>query len=162
MNEQQQRTLIDGLHALAATTRHASAGGHVEAAVLAEMTRASGASSPAHGPSYVTGVSWVAIAAALLVACGSGIWVVQRVPVSQQDAIQAGGFLEIPAAAYLPPMESGAIVRVELPLSALPSYGIQIVPEMETDAVGADLLVAQDGLARGIRLVNNSQSRSTP
>ena len=60
-------------------------------------------------------------------------------------------------------MESGAIVRVELPLSALPSYGIQIVPDMATDSVDADLLVAQDGLARGIRLVNDSHtSRSTP
>ena len=76
--------------------------------------------------------------------------------------MQAGGFLAIPAAAYLPPMESGAIVRVELPLSALPSYGIQIVPEMHTDSVDADLLVAQDGLARGIRIVNSHNSRSTP
>lgn len=76
--------------------------------------------------------------------------------------MQAGGFLDIPAAAYLPPMESGVIVRTELPLSALPSYGIQIGPEMNTDAVDVDLLVAQDGLARGIRLVNNSHTRSTP
>lgn len=76
--------------------------------------------------------------------------------------MQAGGFLDIPAAAYLPPMESGAIVRTELPLSALPSYGIQIGPEMTTDSVDVDLLVAQDGLARGIRLVNNAHTRSTP
>jgi hypothetical protein len=162
MNEQQQRTLIEGLHALAATTRHASAGAHVEAAVLAEMARVAAPSRPNVKPSYTVDATWLAIAATLLLACASGIWLVQRLPLSDQDAIQAGGFLDIPAAAYLPPMESGAIVRVELPLSALPAYGIQIVPDMETDAVDADLLIAQDGLARGIRLVNNSHTRSTP
>jgi hypothetical protein len=162
MNEQQQRTLIDGLHALAATTRHASAGGHVEDAILAEMSRATALATPGRQPARSVGARWLAIAATLVLTCGLGVWLVGRAPVSPVDAMQAGGFLEIPAAAYLPPMESGAIVRVELPLSALPSYGIQIVPEMETDAVDADLLVAQDGLARGIRLVNNSQTRSTP
>jgi hypothetical protein len=162
MNEQQQRTLIEGLHALAATTRHASAGGHVEAAVLAEMGRVAAPSRANPRWSHATGAGWLAIAAALVIACASGIWLVQLVPLRQQDAIQAGGFLDIPAAAYLPPMESAAIVRVELPLSALPSYGIQIVPEMETDSVDADLLIAQDGSARGIRLVNNSHTRSTP
>lgn len=162
MNEQQQRTLIDGLHALAATTRHASAGGHVEYAILAEMARASGLSTPDRQPIRSVGARWLALAATLVLACALGIWLVGRAAVSTVDAMQAGGFLEIPAAAYLPPMESGAIVRVELPLSALPSYGIQIVPEMETDAVDADLLVAQDGLVRGIRLVNNSHTRSTP
>ena len=42
MNEQQQRTLIEGLNALSASTRHVSAGSHVEAAVLAEMSRIAG------------------------------------------------------------------------------------------------------------------------
>jgi hypothetical protein len=162
MNEQQQRTLIDGLRALAATTRHASAGGHVEDAILAEMSRVTGLATPDRQPTRPVGATWLAIAAMLVLACGLGIWLSGHRAVSTVDAMQAGGFLEIPAAAYLPPMESGAIVRVELPLSALPSYGIQIVPEMETDAVDADLLVAQDGLARGIRLVNNSHTRSTP
>lgn len=162
MNEQQQRTLMAGLNALAAKTRHSSAGEHVEAAVLAEMARVSGHANPAARAPGVMGAAWLALAAALLLACGSGIWLVQRAQGSQPDAMQAGGFLDIPAAAYLPPMESASVVRTELPLSALPSYGIAIVPEMTTDSVNVDLLVAQDGLARGIRLVNNSQTRSTP
>lgn len=162
MNEQQQRTLIDGLNALAATTRHASAARHVEAALLAEMARVNGHSSPVARASRSLGAAWLSLAAALLMACGSGIWLVQRAPGRQLAAMQAGGFLDIPAAAYLPPMESGAIVRTELPLSALPSYGIPIGPEVSTDSVDVDLLVAQDGLARGIRLVNNSHRRSTP
>jgi hypothetical protein len=161
MNEQQQRTLTDGLNALAASTRHASAGRHVESAVLAEMARITGPAISPPAPRPI-GATWLAIAAVLVLTCGLGIWVAQRAGVTTQDATQAGGFLDIPAAAHLPPLESGAIVRVELPLSALPSYGIPITPDMQTDSVDVDLLVAQDGLTRGIRLVNNSHTRSTP
>ena len=161
MNEQQQRALLEGLNALAASTRHASAGRHVEAAVLAEMSRITGEGTTRLSPRPAR-PAWLAIAAALLLSCGLGIWLAQRAAVPDENAMQAGGFLAIPAAAYLPPLESGAIVRVELPLSALPSYGIPITPDMQTDSVDADLLVAQDGFTRGIRLVNNSQSRSTP
>ena len=162
MNEQQRRTLLEGLNALAASTRHASAGRHVEDAVLAEMARLTGQAKPGRKASRPVGATWLAIAAALVLTSGLGIWFAHRADISNADAMQAGGFLEIPAAAYLPPMESGSIVRVELPLSALPSYGIPIVPEMATDSVDADLLVAQDGLTRGIRIVNNSHTRSTP
>ena len=162
MNEQQRRTLIEGLNALSASTRHASAGRHVEDAVVAEMARITGQANKGPETSRSAGATWLAIAAALVLTCGVGIWLAQRATTSNTDAMQAGGFLEIPAAAYLPPMESGAIVRVELPLSALPSYGIPIVPDMATDSVDADLLVAQDGFARGIRIVNNSHTRSTP
>ena len=153
---------MDGLNALAASTRHASAGRHVEDAVLAEMALITGRATEGRKASRSVGASWLALAAALVLTCGLGIWLAQGATTSNTDAMQAGGFLEIPAAAYLPPMESGAIVRVELPLSALPSYGIPIVPEMSTGSVDADLLVAQDGFARGIRLVNNSHTRSTP
>lgn len=77
--------------------------------------------------------------------------------------MQQAGFLEIPGTRYLPPLESAAIVRVSLPVTTLPSYGIQIAPDMTTESVDADLLIAQDGLARGIRLVNDLQrSGSTP
>lgn len=163
MNEQQLRTLIDGLKALGATTRHASSSPQIEAAVLTEMARVSDLSAGSSTAPRSTGIRWLALAAALVLACASGIWLVQRAGSGVEDATQAGGFLAIPAAAYLPPMESGAIVRVQLPLSALPSYGIQIVPDMQTDSVDADLLIAQDGFARGIRIVNNSHtSRSTP
>ena len=164
MNEQQQRTLIAGLHALGATTRHAAAGRHVEAAVLAELARVSRHREVGAQPAHGGGAGLLAIAAALLLACASGIWVAERAAGRADGAtMQMGGFLAIPSAAYLPPMESGAIVRVELPLGALPSYGVQIGPDMGTDHVDADLLVAQDGIPRAIRIVNNSlTTRSTP
>jgi hypothetical protein len=72
-------------------------------------------------------------------------------------------FQTVPAAAGLPPLESARIVRLELPVSALPEYGVEIVSYAAVSAVQADLLVGQDGMARGIRLVRQAgaESRST-
>ena len=158
MNEQQERTLANGLKALAETTRHASASARVQTEVMAAF---GGRATPVAPPGF--GMVWGAIAATLILTTASGAWLSYRHGRSAAAAVQQAGFLRIPGTAYLPPMESGAIVRVELPVTALPSYGIQIVPEMNTDSVDADLLIAQDGLARGIRLVDDSQRfRSTP
>jgi hypothetical protein len=68
--------------------------------------------------------------------------------------VTAEGFVMLPAAANLPAFESGEIVRMELPVTALPAYGLEIAPETRRSAVEADLLVGQDGQARAIRLVN--------
>ena len=68
-------------------------------------------------------------------------------------------FVALPAAAGLPEFESGVIVRVELPVAALPAYGLEIVPGRST-AVEADLLIGQDGQARAIRLVSRPAARS--
>jgi hypothetical protein len=162
MNEQQQRALSAGLKALANSTRHAGAGAHVEALVLAEMRRVVGP-QPAR-------YAWVPIAAALLLTTGSAVWLAtQAPPANPAVALMApAGFVGVPGAAALPPIESASIVRVSLPVSALPSYGIHVVPDIrfdhtQADVVEADLLIAQDGVTRGIRLVPNSNmSRSTP
>lgn len=154
MTEQQARALAEGLKALAATTRHASASPLVEAAVLAEMGR-----RPAP---LRTSAAWLAVAAALLIAAGAGVWLAGQAGPVRAATIHPAGFVDIPGASSLPPMESGAIVRVALPVAALPSYGIQIAPDFGVDGVEVDLLVAQDGLPRAIRFVNDSDSRSTP
>jgi len=73
--------------------------------------------------------------------------------------IQPAGFVAVPAAARLPQFESGVIVRLSLPVAVLPSYGVDISPASSGDAVEADVLVAQDGVARAIRLVNTSRSQ---
>jgi hypothetical protein len=62
----------------------------------------------------------------------------------------------LPGAGALPPLESGSIVRVSLPITTLPWYGIQIVPDLGRGPVTAELLIAQDGQPRAIRLVNDS------
>lgn len=69
------------------------------------------------------------------------------------------GFVAIPGADGLPDFESGQIIRMEIPLSSLPTYGIEILPDAQRSPVEADLLVGQDGQARAIRLVTTSASR---
>jgi hypothetical protein len=69
-------------------------------------------------------------------------------------------FIEIPGAAGLPAFESGAIVRLELPVAALPSYGVAIAPDARRLLVEADVLVGQDGQMRGIRLVSSEADAS--
>jgi hypothetical protein len=156
MTDQHGRALAEGLRALAATTRLASASPNVEAAVLAEM-----AHRPVRAPR--TSPAWLPIAAALLLAVGGGIWVSEQVVRRPAGTIVPSGFVGLPGAASLPPFESGAIVRIVLPVAALPSYGIQIVPDFEAERIAVDLLVAQDGIPRAIRFADDTQaSRSTP
>ena len=84
-------------------------------------------------------------------------------PIKSTSAAKAANgeteFVALPAAIGLPDFESGVIVRMELPVAALPSYGIEVVSDSKTP-VEADLLIGQDGQARAIRLVNRVTTRS--
>jgi hypothetical protein len=62
-------------------------------------------------------------------------------------------FVTVPGAAALPPMESGSLVRMDLPVSLLPSLGV-MPPSTSAGKVWADLIFGQDGLPRAVRLVN--------
>ena len=62
-------------------------------------------------------------------------------------------FVVVPGAAALPPMESGELVRIDLPVSLLPSLGV-VPPSNSVARVKADLIVGQDGLPRAVRLVD--------
>ena len=53
----------------------------------------------------------------------------------------------------LAPLESGQVVRVEVPASALITLGLPITAESMDRPVQADLLLGQDGLARAIRFL---------
>jgi hypothetical protein len=69
--------------------------------------------------------------------------------------VVAEGFVALPWASALPDFDRGEIVRIEIPLTALPLYGMEITPDAEDKPVRADLLVGQDGHPRAIRLVTN-------
>ena len=72
--------------------------------------------------------------------------------VEEPGDVAAADFVLWPGAAAWPPFESGELVRVTLPLDALPALGF--APPAAADAlVQADVLVGQDGFARAIRLV---------
>lgn len=52
-----------------------------------------------------------------------------------------------------PPMESGEVVRVQMPRSALVALGLPMDVERADKPVKADLLIGEDGQARAIRFV---------
>jgi hypothetical protein len=61
-------------------------------------------------------------------------------------------FVIVPGAAGLPPMESGTLMRMAVPVSVLPSLGVT-PPAGRSNIVTADVIVAQDGLPRAVRVV---------
>ena len=50
-------------------------------------------------------------------------------------------------------MEGGQVVRVEMPRSALMSYGLPMNMERANERIKADVVIGNDGLARAIRFV---------
>lgn len=79
-------------------------------------------------------------------------------PASAPAVVHPVGFVALPGAVGLPDFESGEIIRMEIPLTSLPTYGIEILPDAQGSPVEANLLVGQDGQARAIRLVTTSGS----
>ena len=67
-------------------------------------------------------------------------------------------FVRIPSAIGLPELESGTVLRMELPLTALPEYGLDIAPDAVRSSVEADILVGQDGQPRAIRLIGRPET----
>ena len=72
---------------------------------------------------------------------------------AQLEPALPGDFVLVPGASALPPMESGSLVRIDVPVPMLPSLGVT-PPATRQGPVKADLIVGQDGLARAVRLVN--------
>jgi hypothetical protein len=81
-------------------------------------------------------------AAAVAMAAGSDL---------EEDA--DASFYPLPQAEALPAMENAMVVQVQLPASSLRMMGFPMDEERADAAVQAELLLGQDGLARGVRLV---------
>ena len=62
-------------------------------------------------------------------------------------------FYALPSANELPPVETAMVVRVQLPMSSLRLMGLLVSEESSAERIQADVLVGQDGLARGVRFV---------
>jgi hypothetical protein len=162
MTEQQERALREGLRALAGRSREDVASPTVEAAVLARMV--------SHNPGAVAArrtsapsTRWFSLAAAavLMAASVAGSWLASRAEPRSGAVIRPAGFVEIPGASALPPIESGSIIRLALPVGALPQYGLPVPGDVISGHVNAELLVAQDGVPRAIRLVRDETMRSS-
>jgi len=95
-------------------------------------------------------------AAALVALAATMAWVIVgrsgRSPAAPVVApLTTTEFVLWPGAAELPTFESGHLMRMEVPVSALPSLGL-VPPATHAAVVQADVLVGQDGLPRAVRL----------
>jgi hypothetical protein len=100
--------------------------------------------------------AWMTAAAASIVIAVTLDWlVVKNAPGSRAkpDAIvELADFVPWPGSQAWPPFESGELMRVDLPVSALPGLGLW-PPSSAGSVVEADIVVGQDGFARAVRLV---------
>ena len=70
------------------------------------------------------------------------------IPIEDEDA----SFYPLAEAEALPVLENAMVVRVQLPVSSLRMMGVPVSEEDSDRSVQAELLLGQDGLARGVRL----------
>jgi len=103
-----------------------------------------------------SGVWRAAAAAAALAVAATMAWAIVsrpgRPPAPPAVApLTTTEFVVWPGAAELPTFESGHLMRMEVPVSALRSLGLS-PPPSPVGVVQADVLVGQDGLPRAVRL----------
>ena len=72
-------------------------------------------------------------------------------PIAQDEI--ATPYLSLTQGYTLPMSEGGQIVRVELPRSALASFGLPVNADRINERVKADVVIGNDGIARAIRFV---------
>lgn len=155
-----ERTLSSALRTLRERARGETPSAAVETSLrltfeAEQMRRSPQPQAPLSTTTRASGSRGLAAAAALVLLVG---WLLlwQRhelahTPPSVPDP--AGSeFVEWPGASSLPALESGQLVRTELPASVLPLLGLISGREITTDMVAADVVVGQDGLARAVRL----------
>ena len=73
--------------------------------------------------------------------------------VSRREVEIATDFFPLVNREALTQLDSGQLVRVELPRSALMSFGLPMNMERASERIKADVVVGEDGLARAIRFV---------
>jgi hypothetical protein len=69
-----------------------------------------------------------------------------------EASFETASFVAWPGAMAGPPLESGSVTRVTLPVSILPALGLWPPPSAGSE-VPAEVLVGQDGFARAVRLL---------
>lgn len=163
---EEQQALTAALQALAESDRAEAPSGGLELRLMAAFEAQRAAAAPARpGPDLAEWLRrrplWLA-AAGMVAAAGAILWLTISGPrtkpdvaseAAPSDIVELAGFQPVPLAVALPDFDSGAIVRTELAVNALPVYGVRIPPDAAGEAVTVDLLVGQDGHPRAIRLV---------
>jgi hypothetical protein len=177
-----ERQLTAALKAMAGAEPTSTRAAAIEAELLAAFAGQQAAATrqaPAPRTRSITPAvrAWLAAAAVLVLAVAA--WQgIARWPSAEDTAarvegapearpVPAGGgqalqFVALPTAIGLPALESGHIVRVELPAADLPAYGFDVTPQPAAGAVQADVLVGQDGQPRAIRFVTLDADSGRP
>jgi hypothetical protein len=65
----------------------------------------------------------------------------------------ATDFMPLEDTLTLPPLESGHILRVQMPRSTMMRFGLPVNPDRMLEPVKADVVFGQDGIARAVRFV---------
>lgn len=160
-----EHELRERLRELADVTASRQASSEVERRLLESFT--SRALQHAATPGPIRWAPAVAIALALLIATTGLVWETRRAarprehPVATTVSLNQrslDGFVAVPGASALPQLESGSVIRYELPVTTLRAFGLDIVPEPARSTVDADLLIGQDGYARAIRLTQATET----
>jgi hypothetical protein len=145
-----EQALTAALRALAETERHREAPAHVEAALLKAFHRRHSLQ-----PCAATTGRWrawgVAAAAALVFAA---VMLSRSQPVVVHQREVASEFIPLPNGLASLPMESGHLMRVRMPRSALVWAGLPVNGERMTESIQADVIFGEDGVPRAIRFVN--------
>jgi hypothetical protein len=82
----------------------------------------------------------------------------RRAPQQPQRPEQdTNAFVPLPFAPPVAPMEDQQVVRVRLPRGAMRQFGVIVREDRLREPVQADFLLGQDGIARAVRLVNNTR-----
>jgi hypothetical protein len=152
-----QDRLTSALRALAEDDGATGASPAVEARLLAHVRASS------HARRRRTAVAWFAMAAALLVTIGLSVW--RLLPRGDQQSVSTPAVTlasrEV-ATEFFPlrysrvPAAATHIVRLEVPRSALASFGLASFDDVSVSPSGtviADVVIGEDGLARAVRFV---------
>ncbi|MBO0862609.1 MAG: hypothetical protein J2P21_29740 [Chloracidobacterium sp.] len=79
--------------------------------------------------------------------------ITDSMPVYSKRSEYATDFILLSYGDVQKPMESGELIRLQMPRSALIAFGLPVNVEQADAPVKADLLLGEDGMARAIRFV---------
>ena len=167
MNENEQE-LLDGLRALAAGEPMGAPPRLEQSLVLEFRKQVRRRRLVVRGSAAAAGGLLVAAALVILIRVQSPSTppVETRAAVQRIDEMQAesqfgtvhadelaNGFYPLPQAEALPAAETVMVVRIQMRMASLRLIGVPVNQQSSEEPVQADVLLGQDGLARGVRLI---------
>ncbi len=154
LDEVREQALAAALANVADNDRSLEAPPHVEQSVLAAFRR-----TQAHRRE-IAASRWLVAAAAVALITSMALALLKPAPLPRaaasagRNALQQDlrGFVPVPYTVAIDEMDRAYVIRVEIPRFALASLGMPLA-STGTEIVQADLLLAEDGMARAVRLV---------